>query len=104
MTEFRISGVWKNSNNVITHYAFHTVFEKSVSKSLKKSKAEAINLLEINGNFANTWLWNYSIGSWKIGQKVEVISGKDGKYLRTNPDNTETDNLSHLIDFDWINI
>ena len=36
------------------------------------------------------------------GEKVEVVNGSNGKYLRTNPDNTKTDNLAHLIDFDWI--
>ena len=46
--------------------------------------------------------WNYSIANWKIGEKVEVVNGSNGKYLRTNPDNKVTDNLQHLIDFDWI--
>lgn len=25
MAEYIISGVWKNTDNVITHYAFHTI-------------------------------------------------------------------------------
>jgi hypothetical protein len=102
MAQYRISGVWKNSNNVITHYAFHTVGETSTSRAVKKSKAEAIALLETIGNVARTWVWNYSTAGWTIGEYVEVVNGAYGKYLRSNPDNKLTDNLGHLIDFDWI--
>ena len=102
MAEYRISGVWKDSNNVITHYAFHTVYEKTVGRAVKKSKADAVKLLEADINSAVTWVWNYSTSFWKVGEKVEVVNGSTGKYLRSNPDNTKTDNLAHLIDFDWI--
>lgn len=53
----------KNTNNVIAHYAFHTVNGTSASRAEKKTKAQAIVLLEM----------------YKL-----------------------TDNLDHLIDFDWI--
>ncbi len=102
MAEYRISGVWKDDNDVITHYAFHTVNEKGISRASKTSKAKAIELLETSGNSAVTWVWNYSASKWKIGESVEVVYGSSGKYLRSNPDDTKTDNLSHLIDFDWI--
>ena len=102
MATYRISGVWKDANNVITHYAFHTVDETSLYKSVKKTKAQAIALLETPGNNATTWMWNYSRSFWNIGEKVEVVNGSNGKYLRSNPDNKLTDNLAHLIDFDWI--
>ena len=102
MAEYRISGVWKDSNNVITHYAFHTVNGKTISRASKKSKADAIKLLETSGNLAVTWVWNYSTAFWIIGENVEVVNGSTGKYLRSNPDNTKTDDLAHLIDFDWI--
>lgn len=102
MAEYRISGVWKNSSNVITHYAFHTVGGKSTTRASKKSKVDAVKLLEMNGNSAITWVWNYSTAGWEIGENVEVVNGSNGKYLRSNPDNTKTDNLAHLIDFDWI--
>ncbi|OEJ98719.1 hypothetical protein A8C32_05845 [Flavivirga aquatica] len=102
MARYRISGVRKDYNNVITHYAFHTVNNKTISRASKKSKVDAIKLLEINENSAITWIWNYSTAYWKIGENVEVINGSNGKYLRSNPDNTKTDNLANLIDFDWI--
>lgn len=102
MAKYRISGVWKNSDNVITHYAFHTVEVNSTSRASKKTKSEAIGLLETRGNSATTWIWNYKQSKWNIGEDVEVVNGQNGKYLRSNPNDTTTDNLAHLIDFDWI--
>lgn len=102
MAEYRISGVWKDSNDIITHYAFHTVGENSTTRASKKSKAEAIRLLESYGNSAKTWVWHYSSSGWNVGENVEVVNGQNGKYLRSNPNDTRTDNLAHLIDFDWI--
>jgi hypothetical protein len=43
MANFRISGIWKNSDNVITHYAFHTVQENSISRASKTTKAAAVS-------------------------------------------------------------
>jgi len=102
MTQYRISGVWKDSNNVITHYAFHTVTENYTTRATKKTKAQAIALLETFGNNATTWIWNYKTCNWSIGENVEVIDGPDGKYLRSNKDDKITNNLAHLIDYDWI--
>jgi len=102
MAIYRISGVWKDSNGVITHYAFHTVKESSISTASKKTKEEAIRLLESFGNSATTWIWNYNTSRWKIGEDVAVVNSSNGKYLRSDPDRTETNNLDHLIDFDWV--
>ncbi len=102
MTTYRISGVWKDANNVITHYAFHIVGNNSVYRATKTSKAQAIVLIETYGNSATTWIWNYTQARWSIGENVEVVNGIYGKYLRSNPDDQLTDNLGHLIDFDWI--
>lgn len=102
MAVYRISGVWKDSNNVITHYAFHEVGEESTSRAIKKAKHDAVKLLETRGNTATTWVWNYAKATWKIGEEVTVVNGSNGKYLRSNPDDKKTDNLGHLIDFDWI--
>lgn len=102
MTKFKISGVWKDSNNVITHYAFHTVNDKNISRATKTSKTQAIKLLETSGNTAITWIWNYKKACWENGEIVQVVNGINEKYLRSNPDNKLTDNLGHLIDYDWI--
>ena len=102
MTQFKISGVWKDDNNVITHYSLHTIKEKTITRASKTSKAEAIRLLENKDNSATTWVWNYSASNWADGENVTVVNGPNGKFLRSNPDKKETNNLEHLIDFDWI--
>ncbi|MBK9507482.1 MAG: DUF3892 domain-containing protein [Bacteroidetes bacterium] len=102
MALYRISGVWKNSNNVITHYAFHTVNSGHVTRAEKVTKANAIAKLEAYGSSATTYIWNYSRAGWDIGENVQVVDGHFGKYLRSNPDKQITDNLGHLIDYDWI--
>lgn len=102
MAQYLISGVWKDTNRVIIHYAFHTRTATGVTRASKTTKAQAISLLETAGNSAMTWMWNYSNASWQEGEKVEVVKGQSGKYLRSNPDKKITDNLEHLIDFDWI--
>jgi hypothetical protein len=58
--------------------------------------------LELPGNIAATWVWNYREANWNIGESVEVVNERKGKYLRSNPDNQLTDNLAHLIDYGWI--
>jgi len=103
MAKYRISGVWKNTNNVITHYAFHTVGTDSTSRASKVSKSDAIARVEALGNTTKTWVWNYNRAGWDVGEDVHVVNGQYGKYLRSDPDGTLTDNLGHLIDFDWIN-
>jgi len=99
MTKYKISGVWKDANGVITHYAFHTKTENGHTRATKKSKADAVKLLSNSSSEAVTWLWNYSTAFWKDGEKVEVVNGS---YLRSNPDGTVRDNLAHLVDYDWL--
>lgn len=102
MLIYRISGVWKDTTGVITAYAFHTVTATGITRAAKKTKAQAIAILETAGNSATTWVWNYQTASWNIGETVTVVGTGNNKYLRSNPDNRLTDNLGHLIDFDWI--
>lgn len=102
MALYRISGVWRDANNVITHYAFHEAGKDSTTRASKQTKASAIKLLETPGNRANVWIWSYEIPGWLVKEVVEVVDGVNGKYLRSNRDNKLTDNLAHLIDYDWI--
>src|SRR5680860_126024 len=101
MAKYRISGVWKDDKNVITHYAFHEVKDKGTSRAIKKSKDQAIAILNSSANSTFTWMWNYKKPGWNIGEEVTVVNGAEGRYLRSNPDDELTDNLAHLIDFDW---
>ena len=102
MATHRISGVWKDTNNVITHYAIHKINNGSITRAQKYTKLQAIALLETPGVSSTTLLWNYQNSFWQIGENVKVVNGHYGKYLRTDPDNTRTDNLAHLIDYDWV--
>jgi hypothetical protein len=106
MTEYRISGLWMdNTTSEITHYAVHEVLSRTILRAEKKSKAEVIALLEIKGNTAMTWLWDYNKGTWAYGDAVEVAGGlTQRKYLRCNKNYKETDNLAHLINLGWINL
>jgi hypothetical protein len=99
MAKYKISGVWKDSDNIITHYAFHLVKENSIDFAKKTSKVEAVRILSQSENTAITWLWNYKNEYWQDGENVTVVSGS---YLRSNQDGTVRDNLSHLIDYDWL--
>ncbi|HEY4196472.1 MAG TPA: DUF3892 domain-containing protein [Mucilaginibacter sp.] len=99
MAKYKISGVWKDKDNVITHYAFHKVNTISTDKGVKTTKAEAVRIVSNSANEAITWLWNYQTAIWKDGEKVTVVNNS---YLRSNPDNKLTDNLAHLIDYDWL--
>lgn len=98
MAQYKISGIWKDGNT-ITHYAFHLIGEKSIGLGVKTSKAEAVRILSRAENSAVTWLWNYSAAFWRNGENVTVVNGS---YLRSNPDDKLTDNLAHLIDYDWL--
>lgn len=102
MAIYRISGVWKDEKGVITHYAFHLIDGQKKYKASKKTKLEAIKIVESTDNKVMTWIWNYSSAMWSDGETVSVVNGISGKYLRSNPDNKLSDNLGHLIDFDWI--
>jgi len=105
MAKYRISGVWKESSNGISHYAIHEVTQANdyiVSKPVKTSKADAIKLLETKGNTATTLVWNYVQAGWYIGETVEIVGTGSAKYLRSNPDKSITDNLGHLPNFSLI--
>jgi hypothetical protein len=99
MANFKISGVWKNTEGAITHYAIHRVDPTSIDRGRKTSKVDAVRLLSIPGHTAITWLWDYPGAYWKDGAKVEVVNGQ---FLRTVHDGTVSDNLAHLIDYDWL--
>lgn len=102
MTTFRISGVWKDTNGTITHYAMHTETNNGTTRAKKTSKSEAIKLVKKAENKATTWLWNYTKANWQVGEDVIVASRLGEEYLRTEPDGTIRDNLSNLINYDWI--
>lgn len=105
MARYKISGVWKGANGVITHYAVHPVTPfGAITKASKISKTEVIALLEMQGNSAVVWQWSYDLARWVDGEDISVVRAGHLKYLRSNPDKQITDNLAHLIDFELLPI
>lgn len=103
MALYRISGVWKNKKNEVTHYALHTEEGDSISRAKKVKKEEAIKLLENPDNGATTWVWNYEESHWYIGDRVRIEEGVKGKNLISTSSKGEKISLDNLIDYDWIN-
>ncbi len=72
MATYKISGIWKDADGVVTHYAFHTVKMFYTTRAKKTTKNVAIRLLEKGNNIADTWIWNNDFVRFDDGQKVEV--------------------------------
>lgn len=106
MANYTISGIWKDANKVITHYAVHMLDnEKSlIGLATKMNKSAAIKLLENPQNRAITMLWNYGSESWKRGTDIIVVGAGNDRYLRTTQDSTVRDNLAHLINYGLVTI
>lgn len=101
MADYRISGVWKNESGVITHYAVHAPSDNNTFyRAQKMTKDQVLALFDTN-NTAKTWIWNYTSGSWNIGQTIHVVGTRPNRYLRTDSDNTQRDNLDNLINAAW---
>ncbi len=101
MAQYRISGIWKDSSGAITHYAIHEVKTDSLTRGVKTAKSDAVKLVDNTLNTATTYLWNYKTATWNIGEPVHAV---EKKFLRSNPDGKVSDNLAHLIDFDWLKL
>ncbi|WP_432670358.1 hypothetical protein [Flavobacterium sp. SM2513] len=61
MAEYRISGIWKDNEGVITHYAIHSrtgsqLYGFSIGKGIKTTKADAVTLIAQPFNTAKTYL------------------------------------------------
>ncbi|GAA5097808.1 hypothetical protein GCM10023210_33210 [Chryseobacterium ginsengisoli] len=99
MAQYAISGVWKDTNGVITDYAVHLLTERNtpntfdVAKAEKYSKAEAIRL--VNNHYVRTAIWDYNRKLWSLGAEVSVVDN----YLRSDADSTVRDNLENLLNY-----
>jgi hypothetical protein len=107
MAEYRISGVWKDSDNVITHYAVHLRSKKSnnngyvIERAIKMTKAATVTLLQNQQNSAKTYLWNYLTAKWYAGGDIHVVN-ENPPYLRTTHDGIVKNNLLHLINYGYV--
>ena len=106
MAEYRISGIWKNADGVITHYAVHLSTRNqsggfTINHAVKMTKAQTVNLLLQPTNTAKTFLWNYGRAQWFVGEDIHIVNGNP-QFLRTNHDGILRDNLLHLIDYGFV--
>jgi len=97
MTDYFITGVWKDKNGNITDVYLHKNGENGFEKGIKTPENSVILLIK-QGKSIKTLIWNYP--TWK--QKAEIIVVQD--YLRTKPNGTEKDNLDNLIDMNAFNL
>lgn len=105
MADYAISGVWKDNNDVITHYAIHRKTGANgnyLEKPQKYSKADAIALVATPQHSVYTTIWNYQTAKWYKGALIMVVGSGADSYLRTNADNTVKDNLDNLLNYNWI--
>lgn len=103
MAQYRISGVWKTDNGVITHYALHKPSVDGYFQAEKTTKDQVIRILGA-GHTVKTWVWNYTKTDWVDGQAIHVVDSGSNRYLRTAPDGTIRDNLDNLINAEWFKL
>jgi hypothetical protein len=107
MAEYRISGIWKDSNNVITHYAVHLRTRNAnndgcvIGYAVKMTKTATITLLQNQQNSAKTYLWNYITANWHAEADIHVVN-ENPPFLRTTHDGIVKNNLLHLIDYGYV--
>lgn len=64
------------------------------------SRAQAVALLSTTTIY--TLEWNYNSANWMLGAEVGTERVEGITYLRTGKDNTKSDNLTNLIDYDYL--
>lgn len=91
--DFLISGVWKDSQERITHVLLHK-HDNGYSVGYKQTEAGVIRLISLNKNVM-TMTWNYP--DWRYGAKVIAETRNGRRYLKTIADNNKENNLDNLI-------
>jgi hypothetical protein len=93
--DFLISGVWKDSDERITHVMLHLVNTANTwTMGKKTSELDAISLLKQNKTM-KTVIWEYP--NWSIKQSVTFVLRNGREYLRSGPNASIKDNLDNLI-------
>ena len=101
MINFFITGVWKDTQNRITHVLLHERRNNSIISGIKTSESEVISLINI-GKVVHTLTWNYHKLCWYKGAKVLVENNLGRFFLKTSPNNSTIDNLDNSISMNII--
>ncbi|RIV68703.1 DUF3892 domain-containing protein [Flagellimonas aequoris] len=100
LANYFISGVWKDSNDNITHVLLHMVNDdNSFQYGVKTTESVAINLIK-QRNTIKTITWGYP--NWQIGASVTYVNSNNREYLRTVANATQKDNLDNAINMSSI--
>lgn len=103
MADFYITAIkFSNDNTHISQVLIHKPHgEGRMYKGEIYTKNQVVRLLE-QGYKVETANYNYKKGNWIIGANVGIVSVDSKKYLRTDPDSIESDNLGNLLLIDEI--
>lgn len=67
-----------------------------ISSASEKSKTQVVSDIESGHNVKTKYKSSYS---WREGDDVRVVHGQSGKYIRTDANRTEKDNLGNLPEY-----
>ena len=100
ISDYFITGVWKDSQKRITHVFLHTVSENNTfDKGVKNTEADTISLLKRN-YIIRTITWSYP--NWANGAAVLYESRNGNEFLITERNTTTKDNLDNSIPMDHL--
>jgi len=95
MAVYYVSGIWTN-NNIITDLNIHLAPGDKVNMATKYSLDNVIKLVEA-GHELYTANWIYPNRAWSKGARVHVVKEGSQKYLRSNHDKVQKDNLDNML-------
>lgn len=98
IADYLISGIWKSEDRSrISDVFLHGITDDNkFIRGVKTPESDVINLIE-NDKKIKTLVWSYKDAKWLTPVDVIVSENEGGKYLKTSPDDSESDNLLHLI-------
>src|SRR5258708_32906365 len=101
MATYYITGIKKSTVGNHTYISVVLLHEvnNTVSVGRIMNKDEVIRLIKANNNIYSA-TWNYTDIGWTRQELVSYENRGGYEYLRTTPDNSQRDNLLHLIPID----
>jgi len=95
--DYGISAVIINSEGHVNQLKVHKDKGNVIGDGELWSREQVVSALEKNYTFIT--LLNYNQGVWSEGQEVGVVHVNKDKYIRTDQDQTPSDNLENLPKF-----
>ncbi len=68
----------------------------SLSDPVMNTRQQVVNMIDMGEKFVTATLSN---NQWSAGEDVRVVLIRNGRYLRTDNNQTESDNLGSLPEF-----